>query len=199
MSIVKLKITLMEVEPEVERVLLVPCSISLDALHYFIQESMGWWNSHLHMFSSGDLTWGKLYPDWETDCLPSREITIEEFVTRFRRRSLEYLYDFGDSWKHTIKIGRKRKPVEGELYPQLIGVTGRCPPEDVGGAHGYDNFLDIVADPDHEEYEETIEWCGCVFDPHKPPILELKAAVRRLAIWWAEHGYADIPDYLFEE
>lgn len=33
------------------------------------------------------------------------------------------------------------------LYPRLTGFAGRCPPEDDGGVPGYENFLDILADP----------------------------------------------------
>lgn len=187
MNILELKITLRDVEPEVERILLVPSCMSLDDLHYLIQAAMEWYNCHLHEFSSGGVTWGQPDPDWESDCLPSDEITIQDVVTKFRSRRLEYTYDFGDSWRHLIKIGRKRKRVAGELYPQLIGVTGKCPPEDVGGPYGYSRFLEIVADPDHEEYEETIEWCGGEFNPNRPEIEELKAAVRRFATAWTKH------------
>ena len=39
------------------------------------------------------------------------------------------------------------------------------PPEDVGGVHGYANFLDIIADPDNPEYRDTKRWVGGHFDP----------------------------------
>jgi len=35
----------------------------------------------------------------------------------------------------------------------------------VGGVGGYEYFLKIINDPDHEEYEEMIEWAGGSFDP----------------------------------
>ena len=36
----------------------------------------------------------------------------------------------------------------------------RCPPEDVGGVSGYENFLEIFSDPRHEDYKEYIGWVG---------------------------------------
>jgi len=38
-----------------------------------------------------------------------------------------------------------------------------CPPEDVGGVWGYRHMLDVLADPKHEEYEDTQEWIGDYF------------------------------------
>jgi len=40
-----------------------------------------------------------------------------------------------------------------------------CPPEDVGGAIGYDDFLAAIADPGHEEHDDYLEWVGGSFDP----------------------------------
>jgi len=36
-------------------------------------------------------------------------------------------------------------------YPRLLKATGACPPEDVGRARGYEEFLEALADPDHEQ------------------------------------------------
>ena len=35
-----------------------------------------------------------------------------------------------------------------------------CPPEDVGGAWGYAEMLDALANPEHEERDSYIEWLG---------------------------------------
>ena len=40
-----------------------------------------------------------------------------------------------------------------------------CPPEDVGGPHGYTLFLEILADRQHERHEDMVRWIGGVFDP----------------------------------
>jgi hypothetical protein len=50
-------------------------------------------------------------------------------------------------------------------YPRCIAGEGRCPPEDCGGVHGYAEFLQVIVDPEHEEYESTLQWAGAGFDP----------------------------------
>ncbi len=39
------------------------------------------------------------------------------------------------------------------------------PPEDVGGPYTYPEFLDALADPDHEDHEFYVDWLGDKFDP----------------------------------
>ncbi|MEM2959403.1 MAG: hypothetical protein QW261_13980 [Candidatus Jordarchaeaceae archaeon] len=49
-----------------------------------------------------------------------------------------------------------------------LGVSvekGRVPPEDCGGVWGYEELLEIIKNPKHEEYQETLEWLGGEFDP----------------------------------
>ncbi len=183
MSIIEIEITLMYVEPKVERTLLVPSDVSLENLHSIIQEAVGWTDSHLYMFSAGERAWSlpDPDPDWEINYLPSDEITLGEVAEQTAGRDFEYVYDFGDGWTHAIKVGEARSPVSGKLYPQLTRVSGRCPPEDVGGPPGYARFLEIIADPDHPEHVETVEWCGGEFDPNEPEAEALRAGVRRLA------------------
>ena len=40
-----------------------------------------------------------------------------------------------------------------------------CPPEDVGGPHGYEHFLACVTDPNSDEHIDARRWVGGVFDP----------------------------------
>ena len=53
--------------------------------------------------------------------------------------------------------------------------TGRRsgPPEDVGGPYNYPDFLDAIADPDHEEHEHDVEWLGDGFDPEAFDLAEV--------------------------
>jgi hypothetical protein len=54
---------------------------------------------------------------------------------------------------------------EGQSTFILLEAGGRCPPEDCGGAPGYERLLEILADPDDEEHGDMIAWCGGPFDP----------------------------------
>lgn len=48
MRTVRLRVTMRDVVPRVERVIDVPAAITLDELHEVLQVAIGWTNSHLH-------------------------------------------------------------------------------------------------------------------------------------------------------
>ncbi len=49
--------------------------------------------------------------------------------------------------------------------PVCIAGENACPPEDVGGPHGYEMFLDILGTRGHAQHEDMVRWIGGVFDP----------------------------------
>lgn len=72
-------------------------------------------------------------------------------------KTVEYEYDFGDSWRHLLTL---EEVIEDYPYPHpvLLEAEGACPPEDVGGPGGYAYFLEAWHDPAHEEHEEMLAW-----------------------------------------
>ena len=62
-------------------------------------------------------------------------------------------------------------------YPRCTAGARARPPEDVGGAWGYRSFLDAIQDPEHDEYETTLEWIGGQFDPKAFDIQDTDVAV----------------------
>lgn len=77
---------------------------------------------------------------------------------------IEYEYDFGDGWRHEIKLEKKLEAGASQDLACLDGAYA-CPPDDCGGPWGYADMLQIIADPNHPEYQETREWLGKKFDP----------------------------------
>lgn len=75
-----------------------------------------------------------------------------------------YEYDFGDSWEHTLRVEKILPPEPGVHYPQCLAGKRACPPEDVGGVWGYQEFLAALADPDDPQHDEYLEWIGGEFD-----------------------------------
>lgn len=71
------------------------------------------------------------------------------------------------------------------LYPRLIAVRGRCPPEDCGGPFGYAELLEAITDPKHKRHAELIEWIGDDFDPEADDAEALIAEVAALARSWS--------------
>ena len=76
-----------------------------------------------------------------------------------------YEYDFGDYWLHDILIEECGDGLPDRDYPFFISGEGRCPPEDVGGVSGFEEFLEAVGKPRHPEHKRMIEWYGKPYDP----------------------------------
>lgn len=184
-DIVRLKITLDDVEPLVMRRVAVRIGIRLDRLHAVIQAAMGWTNAHLWEFRAGGTGWGIPDPDWRDGPLDARKATLAAVLEDVGSRSLKYLYDFGDGWGHTVKVERIFDGVAGLELPFLLEATGRCPPEDVGGPTGYAEFLSAVREPGHGRHDEMIAWHGGEFDPAAVDATAIEAALDKLAKRWS--------------
>jgi hypothetical protein len=72
----------------------------------------------------------------------------------------EYLYDFGDSWRHDLRLEAIVLPDPQASYPRCLAGERRAPPEDVGESPGYEDYLEAMADPGHEEHEDVLQRRG---------------------------------------
>jgi hypothetical protein len=80
--------------------------------------------------------------------------------------SFVYEYDFGDGWEHEVRVEKLLPPQqEGRFRPLCLTGKRACPPEDVGGSGGYEDFLEAIRDPKHENHDEMVEWIGGDWDP----------------------------------
>jgi hypothetical protein len=152
--------------PAIWRRVAVPEKITLGKLHQVIQAAMGWTDSHLHEFDIAGENYGIPDPDgnWGPPILSEKRKTLIAALSGTKK--FRYVYDFGDSWEHLIKVEKTLPAIACPQIPYCIDGANACPPEDVGGAPGYEDFLAAVADPDHEEHEAMLEWCGDDgFDP----------------------------------
>jgi hypothetical protein len=185
-AVFRLKVTLDDVEPKVQRRIEVPADIKLDRLHLTLQAALGWTNSHLFEIRARDTGWGLPDPDWPDGPLDARKAKLIDVLEDAGTKTLRYLYDFGDGWEHTIKVERLANPEPNVAYPRLIEASGRCPPEDVGGSWGYAEMIEALGDPKHERHDEMREWAGDDFDPHAFDAERLKDDVAVLAKRWAK-------------
>ncbi len=183
-SIARLKVTLNDVKPAVQRRVEVPLAIRLDRLHLVRQAAMGWTNSHLYEIRARDIGWGMPAPDFSEGPLDAKKARLIDVLENTDVKTIKYLYDFGDGWEHTVKVERITDAVPGLAYPVLINATRRCPPEDVGGPWGYDAFLEALADPAHENHAEMKDWIGETFDPNAVDVEALANDVAALAKAW---------------
>lgn len=132
------------------RLIDVPSAVLLPELHDLLQVALGWTNSHLHQFVSGHVRYGR--PDFDG---PEDEVDEATVALRALPNRFGYLYDYGDGWEHEVVVVGP-----GGESPGVLAGEGACPPEDVGGPHGYAEFREAIADPAHPEYEHMRTWAG---------------------------------------
>lgn len=91
-----------------------------------------------------------------------RDVRLQDFE---HGAQFKYHYDFGDNWRHTVMV---EEFLSLDVAPKhgacIAGARARLP-EDVGGTHGYERFLEIMADRTDPEHADTKRWCGGQFDP----------------------------------
>lgn len=167
-STYQLKISLEGTKPPIWRRLLVNSDIKLDTFHLALQITMGWTNSHLHQFISKDQKFYGIKDD---------EFAIEGFemqdetttrlsqLLKAEKDHIIYEYDFGDGWMHKVILEKILAFDPDKKLPYCVTGKRACPPEDCGGIWGYADLLEILKNPEHEEYAEMIEWLGGEFDP----------------------------------
>lgn len=172
----QLKITLNHIKPEIWRRVIVDSNIKLPDLHKIIQTVMGWTNSHLHHFIKDKTIYSE--PDDESfiEYIDYRKIKLKEIISK-EKQSFKYEYDFGDGWEHKIVL-EKILENHNQKYPVCIDGKRNCPPEDCGGPYGYENLLDALSNPKHEEHENILEWLGGGFDAEYFDIEEINEMLK---------------------
>ncbi len=185
-SLFQLKIELQGAKPPIWRRIQVPGDITLEQLHGVIQLCMGWTDSHLHQFLIDRICY--CLPDdndfWQTS-RPKNEAkyTLQDLEKKIQPR-FQYIYDFGDDWMHQITVEKILPAEEEKAVPVLITGRRACPPEDIGGIYGYMHLLEVLSDPEHEEYEEMTAWLDVdYFDPAqfgKEDIAVINAGLKEL-------------------
>lgn len=180
-EIATIRIELVDTDPLIWREVEVPTSITLKALHDIIQAVMGWFDCHLWEFTVATRKYGlPMDEDWGT------EPRFEASKVRLRdvlapgKTIIDYLYDFGDSWEHRLTVSCVRQGDPALSYPRYIGGEQNAPPEDCGGIPGFYQLLDAIADPDHPNHADMVEWLDD-YDPHTFDDLPIKYALGRIA------------------
>ena len=179
-------IELEEIAPVVWRRLEIRREKTFWDLHCAIQDAMPWEDRHLHefRFPAGDQETRIGLPDMDyadVEVLPSWETRLRDWF--FAAPSgCSYLYDFGDCWRHTIILEEIKPAAVGGKYPRCTAGERRCPPEDVGGAPGYQGFLEALADTSHPDHAMYLQWIGGPWDPElfRPEEVRFSRASTRL-------------------
>jgi len=173
----QLKVTLCDIHPAIWRRLQVWDDTTLAQLHRILQVAVGWEDYHLHEFHIGSRTYGVPDPDdlSERPIIDERRQKLRTAVPQVGT-SFEYVYDFGDNWRHELLLEAIVLPEPEQRYPRCLAGERSGPPEDAGGPLGYATYLEAIADSSHEEHEDMLAWRG----PFDSESFSLAAINRRL-------------------
>lgn len=180
-EIATVRIELRDTDPLIWREVEVPTSVTLKVMHDIIQVVMGWFDYHLWEFTVAKRRYGlPMDEDWGTEPrIEAARVRLRD-VLKPGRTTIAYLYDFGDSWDHKLTVTAVRQGEPGIEYPRYIGGEWNAPPEDCGGIPGFYETLDAIADPDHPNHADAVEW----FDEYDPKLIDdepIKYALSRIA------------------
>ena len=121
----------------------------LNCLHDVFQIVMGWTDSHLHQFEKDGACYGVPYDEFEEDgieIIDSNSVSLNGLL-KSEGDSLLYLYDFGDNWRHDVVVEKIVPGGDAPIRPECVAGERHCPPEDVGGVRGYEEFLEVIFEP----------------------------------------------------
>ncbi|GIN57391.1 plasmid pRiA4b ORF-3 family protein [Lederbergia ruris] len=152
---------------DIWRRVLVPSTYSFRHLHHIIQTVFDWQNYHLHEFTvkgsknkslkivmDDDPETMEYFNFDDFEMLQERFVALEEILPEFGE--VTYEYDFGDSWEHTIKFEKNVKSKTFQVT--FLEGNGERPPEDVGGAWGFEEYIRIMENEKHPSYHEMKVW-----------------------------------------
>ena len=100
---------------------------------------MGWTDSHLRQFRVEGRVYGPRLDDYPEEELDEKGVTVIGVVGKVRR--FFYDYDFGDDWNHEMVVEEVSSWPWGLKHGVCLDGQRACPPEDVGGPPGYEEFL----------------------------------------------------------
>ena len=153
----QIKVSLRGAKPPIWRRLLVPGDITLNRLHRVFLAAFGWHGGHLYVFDTAYGQFGR--PDRELGHRSDRPVTLKQVAPALKDKLL-YTYDFGDDWEHEILVEKVTPADPTVQYPRCTGGRRAAPPDDCGGLWGYQELIEILADPAHPEHQERLEWLG---------------------------------------
>lgn len=176
--IYQLHVQLIGITPLIWRRIQVPGEVSLYRLNLLIQRAMGWKNAHLSEFNIDGRRYGATEQDHFAEGIYEfKRFKLSQVVT-VSGKSFLFTYDFGDDWEHKVVVEDILAREKEVKYPRCIAGASACPPEDVGGIYGYDDFLKVISDPKHESHAEYKAWIK-KFDPNLFDVNKATKAMQR--------------------
>jgi len=191
---IEVRISIAGTDPLIWRQLVLPETATVADFHGAVQQSFGWEGRHLYGVRAVDRA-GRPRTIFGTDDdvaelggeLASGVGLLELLdPSTPGRTSMEYEYDFGDSWTHEVEVVGA-----ASIAPSTIAcIDGamRGPVEDSGGIGGYENLAAVLGNPRHSEHRDAAQWFEMVtqervrdFDPAAFDLVAINGRLRQLA------------------
>lgn len=189
----RIRVELMHTSPPVWRRVEVAGDLSLLQLHEVMQAAMGWVNSHLHCFRTGNdadsVEFITEFGRSEGDEGPlENDVRLDQVVSAAEDR-LWYDYDFGDGWTHELQV--EEVLASPPSIPRCITGEQACPPEDCGGIGGHHELAEWVRsgfsdDLTPEVFADAGDGLRWLPDGWHPDSFDLEEVNERLAAAVAE-------------
>ena len=182
-KIYQLKISIKYTEPLVWRSVQVPTWASLADLHNVIQFTFDWIDDHMHEFEVK----GAAYKD-VADALDQygEDYVALGWAAWAVRSKINYVYDFGDSWKHEIVVQKILPVAPHTKYPVCVGGERAAPPDDCGGAWRFASYVAQLRLPKSKRDEELLEEMEYImgedFDPDAFDADKVNAKLQHLSL-----------------
>lgn len=97
---------------------------------------MGWTDTHLHRFIIHGKDYGIAQIGGISFLDDPQKVQLADFDWRLKERFI-YEYDFGDYWRHQIRVEKIFTEESSSAEPVCISGQRACPPEDCGGTQHF--------------------------------------------------------------
>ncbi len=157
-AIYQLRVILEDISPLIWRRFLVPGDYSIADLHYILQIAFDWDNVHLHRFEIYGREYGIGYDGGMSFSDNPHKVRLADFKFRQGEKFL-YEYDFGDSWRHLIRVEDILSFDLKKKYPVCTGGKNLAPIEDYYEDEKDESFFEIQDESSIILGEKLKEFC----------------------------------------
>ncbi len=117
---------------DVWRTIDVRSNQTLEDLHYAIQDAFGWDDDHLYAFFLSGKAWDTstayFRPEGRQQGMRSARTRLDRLGLVPRKRC-RYIFDFGDEWRHEVRVEKAGLSPDGDDYPRIVEEHGQAPPQ----------------------------------------------------------------------
>jgi hypothetical protein len=135
-QIYQLRAVLRGISPLIWRRLLVRGDSTVAHLHEVLQIAFGWDDVHLNRFEIRGREYAVCRDGGGMIGIDASDVRLCDLKLR-RLERFVYEYDFGDSWKHDLRLETTLLINPRKIYPMCVAGKCAAPPEDCGGPHAF--------------------------------------------------------------